>query len=302
MAVGNLFSAILSVVLLITLGYLVKRLGLLSIEDRRIVNLIIVNLAMPALVFRSVKTAELSVELLAIPLLAIAVMVFSMGAAFLMGRALNLEKKTFGAFLLVSAIGNTGYLGYPLTVAIFSQDNLVRSVFYDIFGTILFVFTVGVIIAQQHGDREEELHVLRELFTFPPLIGLVVALILYRLALPGFLTEAVDFMANATIPLIMLSIGLSLELGHVLEHRRAVGLTSVVKLGVSPLIALGIARLLGFGQVDAGISVLEASMPSMMFSLVIGLKYGLDVEFLPAAIVGTTILSLVTVPFWQYLV
>ncbi|MCL5291647.1 MAG: AEC family transporter [Actinobacteria bacterium] len=300
MAVGNLVSSILAVVFLIALGYLAKRTGLLSVENRQVINDIIIYLAMPALIFRAVTQSKLDSSLLKIPLLAIIVMLISVGAAFILGRLLKLDRTTFGALLLVSAVGNTGYLGYPLTINLFGQGNLVRAVFFDIFGSVLFVFTVGIIIAHRYGDGKEELNISRELFTFPPLVGLAAAFLLRGFSLPFFVTKAIGFMADATIPLIMLSIGLSIELSHIFEQRKPLTIAALVKLIFAPLIALVGVRALGFPPVDGGIAILEASMPAMMFSLIIGMKYGLDVEFLPAAIIGTTLLALLTVPIWQY--
>lgn len=301
MAVGSFLASILAVVLLIAVGYLVKRAGLLAVEDRRVVNDIIVYLTMPALIFRAVVHAKVDASFVKIPVLALVVMVITMGIAFVIGRMFNLNRKTFGSLLLVSAIGNTGYLGYPLTISLFGQSNLVRAVFFDLFGSVLFVFTIGLLVADRYGEGNEKLNVARELLTFPPLIGLLAAFALRGIGLPLFFVKSVDFLADATIPLIMLSIGLSMELGHLYEHRRMLGLASALKLVIAPLIAFGVGKLFGFSKIDLGISVLEASMPSMMFSLVIGLKYGLDLEFLPAAIVGTTLFSIATIPLLQYL-
>ncbi|MCL4499822.1 MAG: AEC family transporter [Chloroflexi bacterium] len=301
MAVGNLLSSILAVVLLIAVGYFVKRVGLLRVDDRRVVNDIIVYLAMPALVFRSIASSKLNPSFLKFSALALVVMAVSMALAYFLGRLMKLERKTFGALLLVAVVGNTGYLGYPLTISLFGRSNLAQAVFFDIFGSVFFVFTVGVVVARRLGGSDERLNVARELFTFPPLIGLFAAGLLQGVSLPLFLDRAVEFLAGATVPLIMLSIGLSIELNHLLEHRRPLGATVLIKLVAAPLIALVAARIFGFTPVDTGISVLEASMPTMMISMVIGLKYGLDVEFMAAAIVGSTLLSTVTVPVWQYL-
>lgn len=297
---GSLFSSILAVVILIAAGYLARRMGFLSVEDRRPINDIIIYLAMPALVFRSVVQSKLDATFLKIPALAVVVMLLSVALAYSLGKLLSLDRTTFGALLLVSAVGNTGYLGYPLAMSLFGRENLVRAIFFDIFGSVLFVFTVGLMIADRYGDREGKFNVARELFSFPPLLGLIAAFLVRGFSLPAFANQAIGFMADATVPLIMLSIGLSMEVDRVFEHWKPLALAAAVKLVIAPAMALLGARALGFSPVDAGISVLEASMPAMMFSLVIGLKYGLDIEFLPAAIVATTLVALVTVPAWQY--
>jgi len=258
---------------------------------------------MPALIFRAVFESRISLSLLKIPLVALAIAALSMGVAYIVGRFLHLKRPTFGAFLLVAAIGNTGYLGYPLTLQLFGIGNLVKAVFYDLSGTVVFTFTIGLLVAQRYGQGNGKVNIIKEVFTFPPLIGLLVALVVKGLGigLPNFLTDTIGFLAGATIPLVMLTIGLSLELTEVRTYALAIAVVVLIKLVVAPIVAMLGGNILGMSGSDLGIMVLEASMPSFLLSLVVGLRYGLDTDFLPAAIVVTTMLSMITIPVWQYL-
>ncbi len=224
--------------------------------------------------------------------------------AYLIGRFLHLQKPTLGAFILVAAIGNTGYLGYPLTLQLFGIHNLVKAVFYDLAATVVFTFTVGLLIAQKYGENEGKVNILKEIFLFPPLLGLFAALapafFLKGIALPKFFVDTVGFLAAATIPLVMLTIGLSLEIAKVKDYLFPIGVVVLIKLILAPLVALFGGSAAGMTGTDLGVVILEASMPSFLLSLVLGLKYGLDVDFLPAVIVATTSLSMLTIPVWQY--
>jgi predicted permease len=75
----------------------------------------------------------------------------------------------------------------------------------------------------------------------------------------------------------------------------------LIKLLLSPLFAYAAATAGNLAQLDIGIIVLEASMPAVMLSLVVGLKYKLDVEFTSLAILVSIIGSLVTIPLVQTL-
>ncbi|WP_286678889.1 AEC family transporter [Candidatus Aquicultor secundus] len=293
----------LSILILISIGFISKRVGLLEKAHTLILNNIIIYLTMPALIFRAVFESRISLSLLKIPLVALAIAALSMGVAYIVGRFLHLKRPTFGAFLLVAAIGNTGYLGYPLTLQLFGIGNLVKAVFYDLSGTVVFTFTIGLLVAQRYGQGNGKVNIIKEVFTFPPLIGLLVALVVKGLGigLPNFLTDTIGFLAGATIPLVMLTIGLSLELTEVRTYALAIAVVVLIKLVVAPIVAMLGGNILGMSGSDLGIMVLEASMPSFLLSLVVGLRYGLDTDFLPAAIVVTTMLSMITIPVWQYL-
>ncbi len=260
---------------------------------------------MPALIFRAVYESKISLALLKIPVLAIAIGMVSLAIAYLIGRSLRLKGPTLGAFILVAAIGNTGYLGYPLTLQLFGIHNLVKAVFYDLAGTVVFTFTVGLVVAQKYGESRGKVNILKEILLFPPLLGLFASLIpafvLKGVILPKFLNDTIGFLAEATIPLVMLTIGLSLEIAKVKNYLLPIAAVVLIKLIFTPLIALFGCSAVGMAGVDLGVVILEASMPSFLLSLVIGLKYGLDTDFLPAAIVVTTSLSMLTIPVWQYI-
>jgi auxin efflux carrier (AEC) len=299
--IGELVSIILSILILISAGFFSKKTGLLKKEHNVVINNIIIYFAMPALIFRAVYKSDLSIELLIFPVVANIVMLANLGFAYIAAKSIRLPRPLFGAVILVSTIGNTGFLGYPLAIQLFGNDNFVKSVFYDLFGTVLFMFTIGILVAGRFGKAEERINVLKEVATFPPLIGMYAALALHGVKLPGFLNTAVDFMAGAAIPLIMISIGLALDVSEVKSYKRELAVAGTVKLLIAPLIALLFSLAFGLSRTNTGINVLEASTPAFLFSYIIGSRYGLDVDFIPAAVVVTTVVSMLTIPVWQYL-
>lgn len=302
----NFLSVILSVLLLISLGYLAKTIklprqnrALFKKEDAHFLDTLIIYLTMPALIFEAVVSSTPHLSFLGITLLALLLMLFLTVVAFLVGKALSLKSATLGAFILVAACGNTGYLGYTIVSSVYGKSGLVKAFFYDIFGTVVFIFTIGLYIAETYGLGEGKIKKLKEIVTFPAMIALVLALCLRNVTLPLFLLKTVSYLSKATIPLIMLSVGLSLEAKKIKNYPWLIMIVVVIKLLISPVVAY-LGGLLGQMSPDMlKVAVLEASMPSGMLTLVIGLKYRLDTDFLPAAIVVTTALSLITIPAWQ---
>lgn len=299
MAAGTLIGLIASVLLLILIGLALRLLGVLKREDADALNNVIVYLALPALIFTAIRNSQPSLKLLLFPALGWLIVLACMLLAFVAGRLLKLGRPTFGGFMLVAVLGNTGYLGYPLALAIFGQKQLVKAVFYDVFATALVLLTVGIVIAERMGDGARESKKAVEILSFPPLIAVALGFVLRPVALPAFVLQVIGYLAHATVPLIMLSIGVSLKPGHILDYRVPIAVTGLIKLLAAPLLALVAARVVGYGRIDAGILVLQASMPAMTLSFVIGQRYKLDTDFIPAAIFVTTALSAVTIPLWQ---
>ncbi|RJQ55081.1 MAG: AEC family transporter [Actinobacteria bacterium] len=302
MEAATLVGLIASVLLLILIGLALRLLKVLTREDADVLNKIIVYLALPALIFTAIRQSEPTFALLLIPLLGWLIILAGFGVAFAAGRLMRLERRTFGGFLLVSALGNTGYLGYPLALAIFGQRQLVKAVFYDVFGTALALLTLGVYLATVYGEPAGgETRRLVEIVTFPPLVAVALGFVLRPVPLPGFLLQVLDYLAGATVPLIMVAIGLSLRPGHIVEYKLPIAVTGIIKLGLAPLLALVAARLAGLPAVDAGILILQASMPVMTLSFVIGQRHRLNTDFIPAAIFVTTAAAALTIPLWQLL-
>ena len=289
----------------IFLGFFSRKIGLFRKEDVSVLKNVIIYLTLPALVFVVVYRSSFSLSFFKIPALAWGVMLLSLGVALLLTRTLSLKRETSGAFVLTSAIGNTGYFGYPLALAFYGNAGFVRSLFYDLFGTVPFVFTIGVYLAENFGKSNKSVSPLRNVFTFPPFLALIAAYLLQFLAgetgaaLPSFVLGALDSLGNVTIPLIVIFIGLSLELTSIRVFWFPIFLVCLVKLILSPLFGYLIGSLF-LKSTAFKVSVLEASMPTFMLSLVIGSRSRLDTSFISGAILVTTLASIVTIPFWQF--
>ena len=291
---------------LIFLGFLSRRLSLFKQEDVSVLKKVIIYLTLPALIFTVSYRSSFSLSFLKIPVLAWVVMLLSLGAAFLLSFALSLKKETRGSFLLTSAIGNTGYFGYPLALAFYGRAGLVNSIFYDLIGSVPFVFTIGVYLAEKFGKENKTGNPLWGVFTFPPLLALVAAYVLQFLGtatgffVPSFILKSLDSVGKVTIPLIVLTIGLSLELSSIRTFWFPLLLVCLLKLIFSPVLAY-LTGALFLKATALKVSVLEASMPTFMLSLVIGARSKLDTSFISGAILVTTLASILTIPFWQFL-
>jgi len=109
------------------------------------------------------------------------------------------------------------------------------------------------------------------------------------------------YLSGAAIPIIMISLGLSLEVGGLKNYLDASTFVSTVRLIISPAIAFVIVTILGFSYINSTVTVVEAGMPSAMLSLVLAASYDLDVKAAAACIFMSTVLSMITLPILIYL-
>ncbi len=178
MTLLTLAGTIVTFVVIVAIGALLRATGLLHSGDARPLNNIIIYVGLPAFVFRAVHSAALSFALLRVVAVAWATFAVMLLLSWLLARALRLPPTLAGAFILTSALGNTGYIGYPATAALLGDTAVAEAVFYDVFGTVFALVLVGLFVAQHYGAAEDagRVNPLREILTFPAVIALVVAL------------------------------------------------------------------------------------------------------------------------------
>lgn len=299
---GSLLGIVAGLLGFALVGVALRVSGLLKSEDAKVLNTVLLYSALPVLIFSSVQRAEIDGSLAALPLLGWGLALTGLLLAWAAAKALRLPGPTAGAFVLVAAFGNTGYVGYPLAQAMLGESGLVRAVFSDVFGNTAAVVIVGTLIAARLGDSDARVHPVKEIVTYPPFIALALALLLRGIALPIALTNWLDAFGKVVVPVIMISLGLTLRPRALGKRALPALLAAGVKLVVLPAMALGIGVLLLKDADTLRIVVLQASVPSMMLAMIIGERFKLDTEFIASAILVTMVGSVLTIPLLQLFV
>lgn len=295
-------SLIAFVLVTIAAGYGLRKLGLVRQEAAKDLNALVFYLTLPMLVFMALHRATLSWSMLVMPLIAWGAIAVGLAIGFLIARAGRMTPTTAGAFVLALTFGNTTFFGYPVIQGLYGEAHLTLAIFYDQLGATLAVNTVGVAVASRMGTGSVDLASgLRRLALFPPIWGLVLGLALHGLMLPPLVAELLERLGQLTVPLIMLSIGLSLQFSRWREDLGWVAVATAGRLLVLPALVWGATRALGLPLAYQQAAVMEAAMPSMFFSLTVAMLFGLHVNLIVNAIMATTMLSFVTLPLWYML-
>ncbi len=261
MTAAALASTILTFTAIVGVGVILRAAGVLRREDARPINAVIIYAGLPAFIFRAVEGASLRSDLWVV--VAVAWVVF-------------------------------------VAVALLGAKELPEAIFYDVFGTVGALVLVGLLVAQRFGDNDEaRVNPLRELLTFPAVWALAAALLLRNVPIPDVVGNGLGLLASMVAPLIMLSVGLSLRASSMGRSAVPLLVHGVLRLIVAPALALGIGLLVLGPGLPLRVTVLEAGMPAMMLTLVVGERFGLDSDFIASAILVTTALSAATLPLMQ---
>lgn len=291
-------QTVIAIFLLLLVGFAAKRLGIMKSGDAPVVNSIVTNFTAPAFVFVYIHGKIITGEMLKTPAVVFACSMAAMGIAYLFARIYKLDPKTTGGLMLAAAFGNTGFLGYPVTLGAFPNHSqaITTSVMIDQFGMALPLYSTGVIVAALFSSAKFGKAQIFEFLKTPMLVAAILALILRNVALPTPITTALGYLGAATIPLAMMSIGLSIRKMPIRSFAVPFTIAFVLKMVFIPIITFFSLRYLGVGGIVRDAAVLEAGMPTAIMAGVIAGRYGANGPFVSGSIFLMTLLSIITIP------
>ncbi|CAN0474853.1 unnamed protein product, partial [Phaeothamnion confervicola] len=142
--------------LIILAGAVARHLGVVRREDGPLLVRVVINLALPPLIFLILVRADLDASLLLVPVAGLLIHAILVGAVGLSVRVWGMERPRAGALIVASAVGNTGFFGLPLIAASGSGFSLPAAVMYDSLATGVITWTSTVAIAGAYGRQTSE--------------------------------------------------------------------------------------------------------------------------------------------------
>ena len=295
-------TAILPIVAVGGVGYL---LGSVRDVDTDALNVIVVYVLAPALVFHSLATTTLAGSTLA--RITAAVVLFHAAAILVAeaaGRVVGASRTALAAVILVTAFPNTGNYGIPVSNFAFGETGRATAVVCLSVQAVL-IYTVGVYVAGR-GSAGGVGDGLRRVFSVPLVYAVVAALVARWLGVvppvESTAMSTLQLVGDSAIPVMLLLVGIQLARTDVGSTLSAVGGAVGLKMVLAPVIGAGVALAVGFSDPSvARTFVLETAMPSAVTPVILvgefaeGEAAGVPVtEFVSTAIFATTLASVVT--------
>jgi len=302
MLVNDILLVVAQIVGLIVVGALLKWAQILKDEHAALLNSLVMNLTLPATVFLAVRLVKEQPwqQLLLVTVVAYVVIGVCGLIAYGMTRLLQLERRTAGAFIITAMFGSTAFLGYPLVRGLFGAGSVEYggAVFYSELGTLIPILTVAVVIASHYGEGERfSWRNLLAVLKSGPFVALLIGLLFINDPLPGILDGMLGLLQAATVPLIMLSLGITIRWGDFFgRHARAILALNVIKLFIAPALAVGLCMLLGLTGGLRSVAILMSALPALMLCLSYANQYRLDIEFASNALFASFFFGAITLP------
>lgn len=215
-------------------------------------------------------------------------------------RGQQWTKERCGSFKLAAMMGNTGYLGYPICLAVAGNAVFGWVLLYDLTATLLGNYGFGVWLASRHG-RSSHLSWQQLCFQVtqtPALWGFAIGAGLKGVPFPFWLDRLTEGFAWGVVGLSLVLIGMRLAQLKRWRNLADVVPAIAIKLLVLPVVVGVLVRWLDLSPEIQLVLVMQAGMPCAFSTLILAEEYRLDREASVTAVAASSLTLLVTLPVW----
>jgi predicted permease len=301
----EIFIIIAPLFLIIFATALLRHIDFISGDWTSSLNQFVLKIGLPTLVFISLAQTNIGLgnelQLIAINFsFLVAILVLSFGISHIF----RLKKVIRNTVVICLMFSNVAYLGIPLLTQVFDHTVLPQlSIIIAVYLFTLFGVGVAYLEFTRHTSTRSLLKIVSKiLFTNPILVavffGIIVSII--NVPLPTIIINALEMITASITPIVLVIIG-------VFIGRSTIGSFHdwypVVLFSLATVLLLPFLFYYGlvFFQIDTDIytlSIIESAMPLGITPFALAKKYNLDRDFIARSIVLSTIISIMTLPFW----
>jgi predicted permease len=267
-------------------------------------------IGVPISIVAFLRRADLSQAIWIAPLIAWLAVCFGLAIAWLWLRFLAVKKEWSnpmqGSFILSSMLGNTGYIGYPVALALVGSKYFAWALLYDLLGTVVGSYVIGIVIASRYSNKTAYSNQLSwqiwlEPFRNPIIWSFGFGLAFRQVPLPTKIDDFLYDFAWGTLFLSLILIGMRLSQLSSFSYVKQASIGVAIKMLIVPL-AIGIVLSgMGINGLPRLVLVLQGAMPPAFATLVIAEAYELDQHLAVTALgIGSAGL-LFTLPLWLWL-
>ncbi|MEP0233540.1 AEC family transporter [Roseibium sp.] len=312
----EILSIVLPVFILIGIGYIAARIGLVSQAVGEALGQFVFVIAIPALIFKTLSVVEFGDEnpwaLWATYFCGVAAT--WMLASLLIRKGFKREARAGVVGGISAAFANTVMVGLPLVSTVYGDEGLVPLLI--IISVHMPIMTVIISVLMERAAAldgistppplgEMIVKIARNLATNPIIIALVCALVwrLSGLSFTPILSDVLGRISSTALPVALLSLGMSMVPYGIRGNILPGLLLSCLKIGVMPAIVFLVgAYILHLPPLWTAVATLTAACPTGVNAYIFANRYGTGHAMSANSITLTTITAVVTSGLWVAIV
>ena len=258
----KLFDVLFPVFLIIGIGYWYGKKD--PKFDTKFITTFAGNFGLPAIIFYSLTTTNISIELFFrfSYYITLYVLIFSIIGLII----LKILNKDIYRLLPPLILPNTGNMGMPL--CLFAYGKIGLAIATAVTAMILvFHFSLNILLSSKKFS-------IKPLLKCTPVYALLISLIFvyYEIPAPKFLENATFLIGYSTIFLVLMSLGVALSKLKVFAVKETL-IYSFIRVIIGPFVGLAFVKFFNLSGVEAGVMFIQASMPSAVLTFLISEIY-----------------------------
>ena len=301
-------SLTIKIGILIAIGFASGRAGIIDQNAREKLSDVLIKLLLPVSMIASsqqeftIRNAGGAFEILLLALIYYIVM-FGFGIWIL--KVFKRDKRRMAIEILLVTFANTAFLGIPILSEISGDVGVLYAVIFNCVFDLVY-FSIGMYMLQEAVHEQKPdfkiMYLLRDPLIWVAIITIFLYIFPYRF--PGIITESLDSLGSAMMPISMLIIGAqiaSMNYRQLFVNRRAYML-SVMKMLIIPMTVQVLMKFIGANTDITATMVILSAMPSGSLNIIMAEKYKIEPEFATATVMQTTFVMLFTLPLFTQII
>lgn len=301
----NSVLMVLPLMLVMALGVLFRRTGLLGEETIPRLNAILYWGALPALLFRSIL--KVGSGIFADPNLFWAVHVSFLlvpGIAWLLARPFSSDRKRIAVSVLVAIRSNNVFMGIPAVTIALGQEGLDALSLFLAVGLLGYNF-ISITWAQVALSGSVSIRSIfatfRQLLKNPLILACIFAVVGSSMGfseLPRWLDSTLKIVGDIGSGVALIALGASLRFSGMGKAFKSAWRESFFKLFIHPALVWVVFLVWPVAPLLRNTVVILSAMPAAINTFVIAQSMGMDSDLAADIIALSTVLSIISLPLW----
>ena len=300
------FGKILSIFMIIAVGFTANKADIMPMAANKYLVGLLIRVTCPCMIVASITSNELREDTLSLSLQTLigAVIFFTVSALvgwFICAKIVKvLPRENIGVYTYSFGSINSGFIGFPITLALFGSSILYLMVIHNVLLS-LYLYTFGIMLVNI-GASGRKLDFKGFLNSFKNInsiaAGVSIIMLFMGLKLPTVIFDCVDMIGDATTPLSMLIVGMQLgdcDFREVLKNRKLLGI-SLLKMLLLPVLTFLLVNWLPLDVSVKVCLVFAASFPVAVAVVPVTSEQNRDYLIAAEMVAITTLFSLAVIP------
>ena len=299
----TVFLKIAAIFAMTAIGFSASKTGILPAESKKYLSNLLLFITSPCMIIGSMTSQTLDAHTFELMIQIVAgsfvFFIAAMGISFLIVKLMRCDRDDAGVLMVIITAVNTGFMGFPVTKAIFGNTYFFLMVIQNI---VLNIYLYSMMVYQMnYGFRKKEgikgmLMPMLNMCTYALIIGMV--LMLLKVQLPDILADFINTIGDATIPVSMIVVGVQLSessIRKMLTNKRLIT-ASLCNVILIPVLTFLAVNWLPLAPESKLILIFAAAFPCAVVSTAIALKENRNAALMAEGVAMTTLLSMGTLP------